>query len=120
MKGNLGKFLRKLRVDEDEYLKDMSERIGVSISFLSAVENETKKITPKMIDKLVEEYSLNSGQEDQLRKYAMEANNEVDIDLSKLNENGIDLTYRFARNVTNLSDNDIELIRSILRRADKK
>ena len=35
----LGKFLKKLRVDRNEVLKDMSARLGVTASFLSAVEN---------------------------------------------------------------------------------
>lgn len=120
MKGNLGKFLRKLRIDHDEYLKDMSEKLGVSVSFLSAVENETKKISNSLIEKIIVSYSLSDDQADKLRMYSMEANNEIDLDLSNLNEDKIDLTYRFARNVSNLSENDIAMIRSILKGADKK
>ena len=43
MKGNLGKFLRKLRIDHDEYLKDMAQKLNISISYLSAIENGVKK-----------------------------------------------------------------------------
>ena len=45
MKGRLARFLRLLRLENDEYLKDMASKTGVSISFLSAVENETKKMS---------------------------------------------------------------------------
>ena len=37
---SLGKFLRKLRIDRGEILKDMADKLGVTVSFLSAVENE--------------------------------------------------------------------------------
>ena len=39
---SIGKFLRKLRVDHDEILKDMAEKLEVTVSFLSAVENGKK------------------------------------------------------------------------------
>ena len=39
----LGKFLRKLRIDNGEILKDMADKLGVTASFLSAVENGKKQ-----------------------------------------------------------------------------
>lgn len=42
----IGKFLRKLRIDTGEILKDMAEKLHVSPSFLSAVENGKKKCHP--------------------------------------------------------------------------
>ena len=41
---SIGKFFRKLRIDEGEILKDMAEKLGVSVSFLSAVENGKKRM----------------------------------------------------------------------------
>jgi transcriptional regulator with XRE-family HTH domain len=40
----LGIFLRKLRLDRGEILKDMAIKLNVSSSFLSAVENGKKRI----------------------------------------------------------------------------
>ncbi len=119
MKGNLGKFLRKLRIDNNEYLKDMSQKLDVSISYLSAIENGVKKISPDLVEKIILVYSLDVEQIDKLKMYVMEANNSVDLDLSKLDDNKLDLTYRFARNVSYLSESDINLIREILKGADK-
>ena len=64
MKGRLAKFLRRLRLENDEYLKDMASKTGVSISFLSAVENETKKMTDSLIEKIIENYHLTKEQEE--------------------------------------------------------
>ena len=41
---SIGKFLRKLRIDHGEILKDMADKLDVSVAFLSAVENGKKKI----------------------------------------------------------------------------
>ena len=40
----LGKFLRKLRIDRNELLKDMAGKLDVTVSFLSSVENGKKKM----------------------------------------------------------------------------
>ena len=37
---NFGKFLRKLRVDHNEFLKDMAARLGVTVAYLSAIEHK--------------------------------------------------------------------------------
>ncbi len=39
-----GRFLRKLRIDQGELLKDMAEKIGVTPSYLSAVEMGKKAV----------------------------------------------------------------------------
>ena len=36
---NFGKALRKLRIDNNELLKDMALKLEVTVSYLSAVEN---------------------------------------------------------------------------------
>lgn len=55
---NFGKELRKIRVENDETLKDMGDRIGVSASFLSAVENGKKNVGEKFIRKIAETYRI--------------------------------------------------------------
>ena len=54
----LGKFLRKIRVDNDERLYDMAKRVEVSSAFLSGVENGRKKASSSLIEKIISEYKL--------------------------------------------------------------
>lgn len=54
----IGKFLRKLRIDNEEILKDMADALGVSSAFLSAVENGKKKMPDSWIEKLKDIYSF--------------------------------------------------------------
>lgn len=48
---SLGKFLRKLRIDRGKLLRTMSNKLGISMSFLSSVENG-KKSTEKLLSAL--------------------------------------------------------------------
>lgn len=114
MKGRLSKFLRKLRIDNDEYLKDMASKTGVSIAFLSAVENETKKITESLIQNIITAYNLDEIAQDELRIASMEANKEATIYLANLDQEKIDLTYRFARKIENIDDATLKKLHHIL------
>ena len=44
-----GKYLRKLRIDHDEKLKDMAAKLGVTGSYLSAVEIGKRDSTLKLV-----------------------------------------------------------------------
>ena len=44
MINDLGKMLRKIRIEEDERLLDMAENIGVSVAFLSAIETGRNQV----------------------------------------------------------------------------
>ncbi len=114
MKGRLAKFLRRLRLENDEFLKDMASKTGVSISFLSAVENETKKMTDSLIEKIIECYDLTKEQEEELRIASMEANKETTIYLDSLNDNQTELTYRFARRINSIDDDTLLKIKKLL------
>lgn len=115
MKGKLSKFLRKLRIDNDEYLKDMAKKTGVSIAFLSAVENETKKITDTLIEKIIDVYKLDRASEEELRIASMEANKETTIYLSEMSQEKKDLTCRFARRIKDMDPETIDKLKILLK-----
>ena len=54
----VGIFLRKLRLDSGEIMKDMATKLDVSSSFLSAVENGKKKMPESWYDTIVNLYNL--------------------------------------------------------------
>ena len=61
-----GKFLRKLRVDNGELLKDMAIKLNVTPSFLSMVETGRRNIPKKLEEEIKETYSLNLKQKEEL------------------------------------------------------
>lgn len=65
---DFGKFTRKLRVDHDQLLKDMAYKLGVTMSYLSAVEHGKRKIPNEWGAKLREHYDLTETQVTELAK----------------------------------------------------
>ena len=61
-----GKFLRKLRIDNEELLKDMSVKLNVTPSFLSMVETGRRSIPKKREEEIEKIYSLNLKQKEEL------------------------------------------------------
>lgn len=108
----LGKFLRKIRIDHDERMYDMAKRIGVSSAFLSSVENGRKKPSDDLIKKIVSEYQLTLEQQKELAYAKNESLQQ--IDLSGFSPAKQEATLMFARKFDDLSNEDIEAIRSIL------
>lgn len=51
----LGKELRKIRLDRDELMKDMARKLGVTVAYLSAVENGTRKFPDAWIQIIASE-----------------------------------------------------------------
>lgn len=62
----VGKFLRKLRVDNGELLKDMAIKLNVTPSFLSMVETGRRNIPKKWEEEIKEIYSLSLKQKEEL------------------------------------------------------
>lgn len=64
----LGKFLKKLRIDNDEVIKDMAKKLGVSDSYLSQIELGNRKIPKAFLSRILEAYELNTEQINKLSK----------------------------------------------------
>lgn len=58
----LGKFLRKLRIDRGELLRDMAAKLNLAMSFLSSVENGKKSMPPEWVSKIPELYNFTNPQ----------------------------------------------------------
>lgn len=109
----LGKFLRKIRVDNDERLYDMAKRVEVSSAFLSGVENGRKKASSSLIEKIISEYKLNFQEQKQLQDAI--SISEEKIDISQFSPKKQEATLMFARKFDDLSDKQLEQIKSILK-----
>lgn len=65
---NFGKFNRKLRIDNNEKMKDMAQKLGVTSSYLSAVEHGKRRVPIVWIDKIAGYYKLTEQQLAELNK----------------------------------------------------
>lgn len=65
----LGIFLRKLRLDTGEIMRDMAKKLDVSSSFLSAVENGKKRMPDSWYYKIIMLYNIDDSKKEELRVF---------------------------------------------------
>lgn len=58
-RNQLGKFLSNLRIEEDERIIDMADRLHVSTAYISAISTSKRNIAKDVRDKIIKEYELN-------------------------------------------------------------
>lgn len=116
----LGRFLRKLRIDSSEILKDMAIKLGVSSAFLSAVENGKKKMPDSWIKKLETIYALTKEQTEQLNIAIIETNNIIEINLQNVNSEDRELAISFAREFNSIDAKTREQLMKILKQRKEK
>lgn len=67
MQTSLGRYCRQLRIDRNEILKDMTDKLGCRLSYLSGIENGREPAPDELINQIIEVYALDTKQADQLR-----------------------------------------------------
>jgi len=109
-----GKFTRKLRIDSGELLKDMAEKLGVTSSYLSAVENGKRNVPQSWISKIADNYEITSDQFRELKEAVEKSRQTNKVDLKGMNSDDKDLMMALARRINGLDDQDKKDIKDIL------
>ena len=109
-----GKFTRKLRIEKGELLKDMAEKLDVTVSYLSAVEVGKRNIPEKWEKKLVDAYQLNENESENLRDSIHYSKKDVKINVEKLDREDKDLVLLLARKLETLDSKEKKELKSIL------
>jgi transcriptional regulator with XRE-family HTH domain len=118
MTTELGKELRKLRIDHEERLLDMSEKLGKSSAFVSAVERGAKPPPADFENLVIKAYRLADDAAAAIRRaadrsrkaFTLEANSPLARDTAGL----------MARRMNALSEDDLRSIFEILNKKEKK
>ncbi|WP_317855970.1 helix-turn-helix transcriptional regulator [Chakrabartyella piscis] len=116
---SFGKILRKIRIDNNEILKDMAEKLGVTSSFLSAVENGKKKIPDGWLNTIFTSYNLTIVQKKELEFAYSETNDSLKISFDGLAPENKELAFSFARKLNNFDSKDIEQLKTLLERIEE-
>ncbi len=101
---SLGKFMRKLRIDNGEILRDMARKLEVSSAFLSAVENGKKKIPASWTAKLADIYSLTNAQIAELDEAIIESKDVIELNIKNTTNPNRELAICFARKFDDLDE----------------
>lgn len=114
-----GEFLKHLRINKHEMLKNMAGKLGLNSSYLSAIESGNRDIPPDLTDKICTEYGLDEGQRKELKEAELNTDRKlVQIDMKKINENRLakEVVLNFAGKAESLTDEQLLEIKAILNR----
>ena len=120
MKTKLGEYLRTLRLSNQQILKDMADILGVTSSFLSAVENGKKKMPETWYSVFQREYGLMDDEIDDLKQLAMESQNSIALDLRNSSSASKQLAVSFARQFNDMDEETSMQILSFLKELKKE
>lgn len=109
-----GKTMRKLRLDINVNLETMAARLGISPSYLSAIENGERKIPPALTERIVSLYALGPEKSEQLRQAEVDSLTEVVINLGDASVDHRRVARALADGFDRLSDEQLEAISDII------
>ncbi|MCR4442763.1 MAG: helix-turn-helix transcriptional regulator [Peptococcaceae bacterium] len=109
-----GKLCRKLRIDNNELLKDMADKLSVTPAYLSAVEVGKRNVPEEWPEKIAELYSLNSETYEALKHAADKSQLQIKINLRDYEEKDKDAVLAFARVFKELDEDEKIKIKSVL------
>jgi transcriptional regulator with XRE-family HTH domain len=116
----LGKELRKLRVDSGERIFDFANAIGVTSSFISALELGKKVVPEEFLGKVVKHYNLGAEAAANLAYAARLSARTVAIPLEKQSHTARELALAFAKVFPDLKDDDArELLEDVQKRVKR-
>ncbi len=113
MMTNLGKELRKLRIELGLKMHDMATAIGISDAMLSSIETGKKPAPDYMIERLAAVYDVIRDNRSHFSSLAAQTQKTVRIDLDERADASA-LAVAFARNYPRLSSDDIRQMMAVL------
>ncbi len=116
----IGKFLKKLRIDNGEILFTMAKKLDVSSSFLSAVELGKKKMPYEWNLKIRSVYPLTPSQENELDEAIASSEKTVTLDLENASPAAKKLAVSFARSFCDFTDEQMESLKKLMLSEDDK
>jgi len=99
-----GKFCRMLRIKHDEVLRDMALKLGVSSSYLSAVENGKRPTPPSWRNVLIQLYLLTNQESIELDDAINQSQQKVEFNLNIFSDKDRDILLAFARQCDSADD----------------
>ena len=112
----LGKALRKLRIDRSETLGDMADKLSITSSYLSAIEKGKRPAPEGLTDKISDLYGLGSDIRSELASAADKTLQAVKLSLDGSSDPKREVALCFARSFDDLDDDTAESVLKLLRK----
>lgn len=112
---DFGRFLRKIRIDCGEILKDMAEKLNVSAAYLSAVEMGKRNIPEQWVNRISELYNLSEEEKSNLNDAADNSAKSITLNFDNISNSHKETAILFAREFENVDTETLDKIKKLLR-----
>lgn len=109
-----GEYMRILRVKNHEVMGDIAKLLGVSLPFLSAVENGKKNVPTEWIEKIAAHYALNAEEIRELEEVIAQSKTQMKLDLKSASVFQRSAALQFARSFENMDEETAKKIMKLL------
>lgn len=116
----LGKFIRKIRIDNGEYITDMAERLGVSPQYISLVELGKRKLNTVLKNKFIKEYKLNNEQKLELERIMIMESKKINIDIEGLDIDDVNFLLLLSYKMKNMEKHDKNKFKNIINNIERR
>lgn len=106
--------LREIREKENESLRKMAVRLGITPAFLSAMEVGRKTIPFEYLERIKNIYNLSEEQAIELESSIYETNKRVNLELEIMNDAQKDVSIMFARKIKNADEDLLKKLKEAL------
>ena len=114
MLADFGRFLRKIRIDCGEILKDMAEKLNVSAAYLSAIETGKRNIPEQWVNKISELYNLSEEEKNNLNDAADNSAKSITLNFNNISNSHKETAILFAREFENVDTETLDKIKKLL------
>jgi transcriptional regulator with XRE-family HTH domain len=114
-----GEKLRELREARGLQLKDMADAMGVTPTYLSALEHGRRsKPNWSFVQRVIHYFNIIWDEADELQRLADLSDPKAVIDTSGLSPKATQLANRLARQIGNSSDEELDRLLAVLKQND--
>ena len=111
-----GRILRNIRMECNELLKDMADKLNITSSYLSAIEHGKREIPEGFVNDIICLYNLNETAAAEVKRVAVKSRLTLKLDLNGQGEKTKNLANAFARKLGDLDDNQINEMMNIIKK----
>ena len=107
-------YIRILRVRNHEVMGDTAKLLGVTVPFVSAVENGKRNVPEEWFDVFVQHYNLSMLEQKELRKAIEDSRTQVKIDLVHTQNFQREMALQFQRSFDDINEETAKKILELL------
>ena len=93
----LGKILRIIRINTGDSMRVMAQKLDMSVSYLSAIENNKRNIPSDFEDKIISKYELSEKDKTNLRYAITQTAKNMKVNITELSEKKKKLLYAISK-----------------------